>query len=1051
MNVASWSIRLWENVENRLLLPLGRPARWVIGVVAVVTASIWTHPYMIARLYGDEAARYALPIQIAAAAVISSMFAAVYRQFIVPLLRYLHDHLFQASLLFIAIGLVYGLGNVVELPDVVWGVTWSQRLLSGASCTLVLALLGINAYHLDQRAVLTSDSIHRHLVKWGASIQRGDFLEPTRRHGRELSRFLRAVRLPFLWLIGMPVVFRRVFPDVHHLDDGPIPLRGPGSLLAADLFEMSVWVAGILAGVLVVKSFLWIADKSARYFREVYVAAGRLIDVFRVQSRVAARRVAELIQEAWDALLRIWFLGAESQRKQMIPVPRPAPVAVRPVGRSARYAAVSPALRTQALLSFTAVFALGYAAIAFFGADLVSPGFAVFALVGIAAAIDGVFRMLVPERYRFGVLLFVLLWIGYAKQTVFELQFDHLNYDERTRVELASRDPRIEEASRPAREGTTWFPNLSQENSSWRGEESEPALPGSSRSLVGNGESLEAWKSGLIRGIERRSERPILETPRPRLVVIACSGGGIRSVHWTATALTWLESELKDLEFGKSIRLITASSAGTVGAAYYIKQRYDQHPATLTPTDRRLPASASWLDHLPSQSLGTIARAIALREVPRVLRPFDGSIPKDRGQLLEETWEDLRELPFAELRELERRAELPSLLTAPMIAEDGRRLLISNLDLAEQARPQGLEDRFTAQPARRSLTVQRGRGLFLSPKAWAGITGLNGAERDELFRLRVMLEQGLDLLPPLVQDNALSGRLRGLEEAAPVYSVSGLEFSKVFARDSGFRLSTAARMAATFPVVTPAVYLPTTPAVRVVDSGFRDNYGVELAADWLFQNREWIERNTSGVVLVQLRCFDDTRDRAEPAAEEANPWTRGFQFLTSVPEAAGTTFLIGSAIRNDRELAQLDHFFNRAIPSTGTPFFASVVFELPCFVRRLEHLPYWPENPRPDLGTLTEPSLGSLSWSLTPLEAKAIHEHALPPGELAPQSANARKERLAELRSAEATAPDEATRLAVLWEYSRARNYERLRALHDWWTSEPHRFDRAVAAGDRLP
>ena len=56
-------------------------------------------------------------------------------------------------------------------------------------------------------------------------------------------------------------------------------------------------------------------------------------------------------------------------------------------------------------------------------------------------------------------------------------------------------------------------------------------------------------------------------------------------------------------------------------------------------------------------------------------------------------------------------------------------------------------------------------------------------------------------------------------------------------------MAEAARMAATFPLISPAVYLPTRPAVRVVDSGFRDNYGVELAADWIFQNREWLKAN----------------------------------------------------------------------------------------------------------------------------------------------------------------------------------------------------------------
>jgi hypothetical protein len=41
-----------------------------------------------------------------------------------------------------------------------------------------------------------------------------------------------------------------------------------------------------------------------------------------------------------------------------------------------------------------------------------------------------------------------------------------------------------------------------------------------------------------------------------------------------------------------------------------------------------------------------------------------------------------------------------------------------------------------------------------------------------------------------------------------------------------FRVATAVRMNATFPYVSPAVSLPTAPPVRVVDTGYYDNYGL---------------------------------------------------------------------------------------------------------------------------------------------------------------------------------------------------------------------------------
>jgi len=48
-----------------------------------------------------------------------------------------------------------------------------------------------------------------------------------------------------------------------------------------------------------------------------------------------------------------------------------------------------------------------------------------------------------------------------------------------------------------------------------------------------------------------------------------------------------------------------------------------------------------------------------------------------------------------------------------------------------------------------------------------------------------------------------------------------------------------------------------------VDAGYYDNYGVNLAALWLFQNREWLYEYTSGVVLIQIRDSQSERGRRE--------------------------------------------------------------------------------------------------------------------------------------------------------------------------------------------
>jgi len=89
----------------------------------------------------------------------------------------------------------------------------------------------------------------------------------------------------------------------------------------------------------------------------------------------------------------------------------------------------------------------------------------------------------------------------------------------------------------------------------------------------------------------------------------------------------------------------------------------------------------------------------------------------------------------------------------------------------------------------------------------------------------------------------------------PAMDPDAIDFGALFARQDpmNLRLLTALRMNATFPYVLPNVWLPTNPVVDVMDAGFRDNFGEMNAIRFLNAFREWIQQNTSGVVLLQIR------------------------------------------------------------------------------------------------------------------------------------------------------------------------------------------------------
>lgn len=67
------------------------------------------------------------------------------------------------------------------------------------------------------------------------------------------------------------------------------------------------------------------------------------------------------------------------------------------------------------------------------------------------------------------------------------------------------------------------------------------------------------------------------------------------------------------------------------------------------------------------------------------------------------------------------------------------------------------------------------------------------------------------------------------------------------------RLLTALRMNATYPYILPAVWLPTSPVINVMDAGLRDNFGQETSLRFMNVFKDWIDANTRGVLIIEMR------------------------------------------------------------------------------------------------------------------------------------------------------------------------------------------------------
>lgn len=109
----------------------------------------------------------------------------------------------------------------------------------------------------------------------------------------------------------------------------------------------------------------------------------------------------------------------------------------------------------------------------------------------------------------------------------------------------------------------------------------------------------------------------------------------------------------------------------------------------------------------------------------------------------------------------------------------------------------------------------------------------------------------------LISTQPVSFMMQGWQDTTriPEMDPDVVDFGAFFKNQDpyGLRVLTALRMNATFPIVLPNVWLPSEPVIDVMDAGLRDNYGQETTLRFLEAFDDWIQANTSGVLIIQVR------------------------------------------------------------------------------------------------------------------------------------------------------------------------------------------------------
>ncbi|MBL4862412.1 MAG: patatin-like phospholipase family protein, partial [Crocinitomicaceae bacterium] len=158
------------------------------------------------------------------------------------------------------------------------------------------------------------------------------------------------------------------------------------------------------------------------------------------------------------------------------------------------------------------------------------------------------------------------------------------------------------------------------------------------------------------------------------------------------------------------------------------------------------------------------------------------------------------------------------------------------------------------------------------------------------------------------------------------------------------RFSSVLRASATFPFVMPMITLPTKPETQLMDAGIRDNYGGKTIMEFLFAVKDWIEENTSGVIILQVR---DTKKIMDDESHSQ------VSFLDKI------TLPFGNMYKN---FPRVQDFNQDELMNIGV-----LSFEFPVNIVSFNLL----ENKRNRI---------SLSWHLTSQEKRKIHKAFNSPG-----------------------------------------------------------------------
>ncbi len=281
------------------------------------------------------------------------------------------------------------------------------------------------------------------------------------------------------------------------------------------------------------------------------------------------------------------------------------------------------------------------------------------------------------------------------------------------------------------------------------------------------------------------------DSARPLLVMLNTSGGGHRSATFTLSMLQHLDS-LTQGKIMKKIFLINGASGGMIGATYFRElflQRQKNNDSGKQVNNINL-QDKKYIDDIAGDVLNPLFSSFVARDL---------IAPAQKFNVNDYTYVKDRGYAFEEKLNMNTRGLLDKQLR----------------DYAADEKAANIPLMFY-----NSVVTRDSRKLIISTQP-------------------------------------VSFMMQGWQDTTriPVMDPDVIDFAAFFAKQDPYnlRILTAMRMNATFPIVLPNVWLPSSPVIDVMDAGLRDNYGQETSLRFLEAFDDWIAANTSGVLLIQIR------------------------------------------------------------------------------------------------------------------------------------------------------------------------------------------------------